>query len=410
VGGKAAQPAGELGLRRTIRFFDMAAPGAFAICVWRVQLDHEHARERRLVQDQHLELQKRPTVDNDSLPVPNLYPVADAAQLVKLNPSSGAFSRGHNLLGYYVMGMRGRALFLAREFFQAPLGRAGLLVLKLGSQAALPVAHAVHGRAALQFPIRVRRDVRDPEIDAQKIVHLGWLRLLPVTGRGEVEDSLRQDQVAFALPRCQQGKLAAASGERNFEPALQGGYRHGSLIDVPAQNPVVIADGVERAERPHRVAVQFIGVGYLPDRARGNLQGKAKADSCLPVGQLVDAGGRKLLGSPGFLADPIAGGIRRLQCFCQRALRLAVRQQFYLGCQFHHSILPDALQHWENKLLELYRREVVVSSNAKLSLSADRCPEVAVLSGSVGSQYAEEIGKLFQMAEGFLDDWIVAAS
>jgi hypothetical protein len=125
-------------LTRTIRFFDMAAPEVFPRCVWRVHLDHEHAGERRLVQDQHLELQKRPTVESDSLPVPNLYPVADAAQLFELNPSSGAFSRGHNLLGYYVMDMRGKALFLAREFFQAPLGRAGLLVLKLGSQAALP--------------------------------------------------------------------------------------------------------------------------------------------------------------------------------------------------------------------------------------------------------------------------------
>ncbi len=91
-------------MRRAIELVDMAAFGTLAGRVARVHLDHDDTRERGLVDQKKLQLQKR------------LYPASDSAEIFNGNPSAGAFSRGNDLLRNYVISVAKRSSLPASFF------------------------------------------------------------------------------------------------------------------------------------------------------------------------------------------------------------------------------------------------------------------------------------------------------
>jgi hypothetical protein len=84
VGCEAACTTGESGLRRAIKFIDIAALRTLTGRVARVHLDQRHSRQRGLVE-------------------PNFYPLAYPGQFFNRDTAPGAFSRGNDLLRYYVV-------------------------------------------------------------------------------------------------------------------------------------------------------------------------------------------------------------------------------------------------------------------------------------------------------------------
>jgi hypothetical protein len=91
VCGIAASLTEKEGLGRAISGFNMSTMGAFTRRVSGVYLSHRNTCENGLVKYKHLQLKKRPTVQNYSLRMPNLYPVTNALKFFKCNTASGAF-------------------------------------------------------------------------------------------------------------------------------------------------------------------------------------------------------------------------------------------------------------------------------------------------------------------------------
>lgn len=133
MGCEAACATGELGLRRSIRFIRMATLRTLPRAIARINFNQRHACDHGLVGQECFKLQKRPRVQNCSLLLPNLYPLANAAEILNGDTAPGAFSCSNDQLRYYVIRVRGKALFFARKFVQATICRSRVKLLKFST-------------------------------------------------------------------------------------------------------------------------------------------------------------------------------------------------------------------------------------------------------------------------------------
>src|ERR1700688_2422972 len=145
VGREETLPTGEDGLRRTVRFIDMAALRTFTRRVPGIYLDHRYARKRRLVKQKQSQLGECPAMQNRSLRTPSPDPQPDVPEVFKNNRLLRASGVLNDLLRYYVVGVGGETGLLARQFPQLALCAASLFLLEFGPQAAMAMSDAFDG-------------------------------------------------------------------------------------------------------------------------------------------------------------------------------------------------------------------------------------------------------------------------
>ena len=288
MGGEAAAPTGELGLRGAIPLIDVAALRAFAGRIARVHLDHAHPRECCLIEQEHLQLEKRPAMQNDPLPVPNDYPFADPGQVFDRDPASGALSRGDDLLCDDMIGVGGEPLFFARQFLQAAFRRGGSVLLELLPQAPLPETDSFHRRAAVEGSVRIGGDIRNAQVDAQELIHIEGNRLFDVARRYQVPAAPMEEQIRFALVDSEERQLPVSRRERNLEAAVQGSDRNGLFGDMPAQIAVVEGERTERLKDARDLLVQLVGVRHFRNTTNSDLRRNLESLPGVGVVCLVD--------------------------------------------------------------------------------------------------------------------------
>lgn len=194
-------------MRETVQLIGMSATGALTRRVARVHLDHRYSGESGFVEHEHLPLQKRPAMQNDTLRMPNLYPFANAVEFLNRNTAPAAFSRGNDLLRNTVIDIAGKASFFARKLTQAAARRLRLSLLQPGPQPPVAMAHALNGRAGIVLSVRVCRNLRKAQIHAQKVIDCLRIRLLDIARGSKVQLAAMQDQIRFALLRFQKFQL-----------------------------------------------------------------------------------------------------------------------------------------------------------------------------------------------------------
>ena len=114
----SADNAGELALRRTIRFINLTATGASARSVARVHRHHLDADLLRLVTDKTAQLEERPAMPLRPLRLANRYPFTNAAQIFQGDAAVGVFGLLHNAFADVVVHPSRKAPFLTRKFFR----------------------------------------------------------------------------------------------------------------------------------------------------------------------------------------------------------------------------------------------------------------------------------------------------
>ena len=120
-----------------------------------------------------------------------------------------------DLLGYYVIGVGGKAGVPARKLLQFSPGAASLLLLQFAAQAAMSMPDALDGRAAVLLSGAGNGNLAHARIDSEKTFDIDGFRLIHMARGGEVENALVQNQVGLALPGLQQFCLARASFKRD---------------------------------------------------------------------------------------------------------------------------------------------------------------------------------------------------
>lgn len=332
----------------------MATPGAFPRGVARVHLDHDDTSEKRLIQHKHFQLIKRPRVQDYSLPVPNFYPITDAAEILNGDPALGAFSRGYDLLRYYVIGVRGKALLFASEFLQATIRRSGSFLLKFAAQAALMMAHTLYLGAAVSFAIGISGDIGDPKVHTQEFVYLGGIGSIGVAGGRQIELAAMVEQIRFTLSVEKQHLLSRPTFETEASSSFHRPDRYGLLNNIPGENPVIVWERPVLAKDSRYFLVKFVSIRYFGNTADYHLGGQFEPFAGFVVDDLVERRLPELLRFPSLQADPIAGrvsGLKRLS----NGLRSRANNDLDFGRQLHYTSIV------EQSKLKVNRLKAVIS-------------------------------------------------
>jgi len=88
----------------------------------RVDVDHPHSRQRRLVGDELAQLVERPGVQDAPLRPPSLDPRANTFEILEGKSSLRALSRAHQVLADGVVDVAREALLSPSPTAQQPLG------------------------------------------------------------------------------------------------------------------------------------------------------------------------------------------------------------------------------------------------------------------------------------------------
>ena len=146
-----------------------------------------------------------------------------------------------------------------------------------------------------------------------------------------------ENQVRFALLRLQQRALALTANKRDALSTVHCPDRDFGLVNVPAQNAVIIGDRAIGLESPLGVPVQFVGVGNAGDTAHDHLSRQTKSGACFVVGQFVEAILPELFTLPRPRADSVTGSVGRFHRLFECGKLSSRRKEFDLRHEVHAS-------------------------------------------------------------------------
>src|SRR5262252_5187656 len=242
VGLVVAGAAPKLVLGLAILFGAVAAGSAGSAGVAGIDGSQRYASERGFVREKEPQLRERPGVQNCPLLAPGLDPFADAHQLLDGDPAPGAFSFGNDLLGNAVIDVSGEPPLTPRQLLQPPFGGAGLLLLELGPQPAVAVAHGFDFAPAVPVAVRVAGNVGDAEIHTQKFARLYGSGGGKINRAVQVELSLSEYEIGLSLDPVEPLLLVLAVHQRDDYPAFRQRPEADSVQPLEAKNALVVGD------------------------------------------------------------------------------------------------------------------------------------------------------------------------
>ena len=242
-----------------ILFGCVSTLGALPAGVARVNRDQRDTCKGRLVLQEQQQLGERPGMQNGTLLSPGLDPFANTRKVFEFQSAPGAFSFGNDLLGDIVVDPRGEAALLTGEQLQPALGSAGLLLLEIGPQPAMPMANRLKFGPGVPFPVGVAGDVGNAEIHSEEFCRhdgrTGW----KIDGAIQVKLPFAVDQIGLALDAVKPFLLVFAVDQRRNHTALWQRPQAHFVQPLEPEDAFVIGD-------------RTVG---LEDRAFGLVSGKA---------------------------------------------------------------------------------------------------------------------------------------
>ena len=354
TGGPARDDAGSVGIRVAeviapeatecrlvgpVSLVNVTASGTLPAGVPRIYADERNARQPCFVGEELTQLGERPTVENSPLLAPSPDPFANASEFFDGNAAPAAFSGSNDLLTDYVVRVAAQALLLARQFLQPTLGGAGLFLLKLGPQPAIPMPDGIPLVPCITFSFAVGSDVDHSQINAKEAGRFQLGRLRDAASRHQVVLASNQHQVRLALSVPQHGSLPLSAHERNTQPAAERPNRNRGCAEIPGQDSIIVRGGSRRTKGSLDRFVQLVRIGNLGDGTDSRLRRQPKAFATLPVAEFVEIELAERLQLPSNAADVIARGIEGHQRAQKRIGLSAGRQKFELRRQVHSGLL-----------------------------------------------------------------------
>ncbi len=359
---------GEGGLVRSVLFIDCAARRAPLARVARIDEYHRNSGTRRLVGGELPELGECPIVQPSPLLAPGLNPAANVRQVFETYRAPGAFRFINESLRNTVVGVGLKSPLFAGQLPKAALSSLRSPALKAGFPACEFGTDALDIRPGVGPAVAVESQIDNAEIDAKHIGDADFLGVRYIADAGEIPLATHEHQIDLALAVSEQGPLALAADEGNFQPSWQRPDRDG-IATAKADNPVVVRLGREAPEGALFFPVDLVTVRHLRDAAHGSLRSQLEHRPRLAVGHLVQIELPELAVSESLCREKIASLIAALKRLAQCAGLALVRLQLDVRYQLHTFKYGDVLKMFNRQKKE--RRAFLPGLKAEVS-SAER--------------------------------------
>jgi hypothetical protein len=159
-----------------------------------------HTQQLSLVHDKRLELGKCPRVECCALRLPSPDPRANVGQIFDRNRALRAFSLRNNLLGETVVDVFGKSGFLPSKNAQSAAAAQAAEPLQFIPEPPMPVAHVLDRPPAMEFPIAIDSDIRNPKVDTEHAFNVERIGRLNLAGSEQIPLPAHERQIAFAAP------------------------------------------------------------------------------------------------------------------------------------------------------------------------------------------------------------------
>lgn len=318
-----------------VLFGYMAAGGALAAGVTRINSDQQDACESGLVLQEQAQLRECPGMQYCSLLAPSRNPLANAGQFLDRQSTPGAFSLRNDLLGNIVVDTGGKVTLLAGEPFQFALRRTCLQLLNFRPQPPMTEADAFDFGTGVLLTVRRSSDIGNSQVNPEKIGRFNRRTFRQIDSAVQVEFSASIDQVSLSLNAVEPLFLVLAIDKRDYNATFWHRPQAHAVDTLESHDALIISN---RAIWPENRADIFIAPKTLHGFSNGtdsHLSGQVKTFSDFSIRQSVD---RRLTEYSGI--ESSAGGESRGLVYALHGLKqpfslFGVGQELQLECQLH---------------------------------------------------------------------------
>jgi len=272
----------------------------------------------------------------------NFYPSGYTLELFKSNRPSGALSVGNYALRNAVVDVSSESSFFPASGYKKPPSRLRALRLELRPKPTMASPKPVGLSTRIESSIRVGGNVLDTEVNAQHALNVLRYGFLNIAGSKQVETATQIAKVRFALLGFEEGGLMLTANERYQHSTGSSPNRNRALVNVPAENPLVVGNRAGRLESALALLVQLVGIGDLGNGTDGHLRRQARRSSERIVELFLKRPLAERLVLPYPLANLIADGVSLGKSVAQCLGLFGRGIQFNLSGQFHRHIIPES--------------------------------------------------------------------
>lgn len=294
-----------------------------------------NAFQRSLIDDKRPKLREGPGVECCALRPSSLHPRANVREFFQRNRPLRAFGLRNNPFGETVVHVFGKATFLTGQLPQAAAAAEGTELLQLVPEPPMTIAHVRDCLAGIDFPIAIRGDVRDTQIDAKDAISLVQFWCFNFTRDEQIPRAGDEHQIALAALMREQRALPFATDERDCLSPVECPDRNQRIGKRKRENAVIVGNRAVWPERALFLVIQLVGIRDFGNTAHRHLRGKAERFAHALIGQLVHGKLAERARRKGNLTDKVAGGISRFNRASERVGLRWRRVQVQLDGELH---------------------------------------------------------------------------
>ena len=196
MGGEPTRATEELRLRFPIGLLTMPTGATGLTGIRRVDIDHPHACQRRLIGNESAELQEAPRVQHPPLALRTVDSAADIRQVFQRHAAPCAFRRADHGLRQTVIHILAETFLTSAALPEQALGRLRTLLLQLLPKTAKASAYLIDmamfraSRVVQKLAITGGRQLDDAQVYAYKISGIRWRGFRRIDRNGEKEGSI----------------------------------------------------------------------------------------------------------------------------------------------------------------------------------------------------------------------------
>jgi len=324
----------EGGLMLPVGWLAVAAPGARPTGVARVHDRDRNAGQGCLVLEERTQLAERPAGHASSLWPAEPSPFADALEIFQGQAATGVFAGRDERLGDNMVLVAAESGLATGEALQLLSASFRVDALKSLTQAVMPLADLLDGRATVLPSVRVHGEIRYAEINTEEVCDLHGRPGRQVDAGIEEEFPSAVDEITLALDAVEARALVFAEHEWHELTPLQSQQAHAGHA-LERHQVLVIGHGAVQLEDRAARLVAPEDLDRLADGAHGHLGGQAEPFAQVAIAAVVDG---RLGVDLGLETDP--GGMRgrRVEVLHggqEQAALSSIREETQLQGQLH---------------------------------------------------------------------------
>lgn len=353
----------KLGLALAVRVLTMAAEGAGAGSIARVNRYNLHACDGGFVFNNAPKLPESPIRLFCPLALSNCSPRAHAFEVFDGDCSFRVLSLQNNLFRDAVVFVGLIAALLAAHRAESATGRASADLLQDSPALAMSPAFVLYALACVASAVAVGCNLSNAEVNTKRILNLLRRWRLNIAHSQKKVIAFVVNKVRLALSRFKQLLLTLPALIGNFLATLSSPDGYKLLSGAPRQNPIIKRECAKRLELTKRLDVEFISVRNFGDCSHDDLSRQVELLTYLSIGQFMQAELLECLVFPSNFTDSVAGSIGPLKSLAQQLGLFFCRIQFDLRYQFHDSSVAQIFQYGKH-LVQRKERETGVCDQA----------------------------------------------